>query len=160
LDQQKYNLAVSVEDGRRNEQYMNAVAIITNKVSGIVSSELQALAEDLYGMALFEATMTYLNTTYGGDSDITYVEIQRPLETCPKVKTIPEADLFVTLVSETDLDLGTLGSHRSLKEPYKRSLCLQKMGDLFNPLLQQISGGGRLISPLGRLRRSPWPSIK
>jgi hypothetical protein len=116
---------------------MNAVALITNKVGGIVVSEL------------FEDTMTYLHITYGGDSDITYVEIQRPLDTCPKVKTIPEADLFVTLVSETDLDLGTLGSHRSLKEPYKCSLCLQKMGDLFNPLLQQISGGGPTNLP-------PW----
>lgn len=140
-DELKYNLSIEYQRVKMSTQYEQGLSIIHSKLGPIPGSLVGKFMRNQDSAFMnFEATMRTLKERYERESDVTYAELYNLLDSCPMVNTFEEADLFISLMESTDLDLADVAPGHALTEFQKRAFVLQKFGPMFTNIVESMQG--------------------
>ena len=149
MEGMKYNATLRIERRKITAMYEVGLTTLVAKLRGPPATAVTTIVRSNDPpLTKFNAVLALLNDTYNQDSDTTYLELYRILDCCPFVETHEEAELFISLITETAIDLATLGPQRELSETVKRTFCVQKLGTLFYPLVDRMEGAGGAEEPM------------
>ena len=140
-DELKYNLEVEYQRVKMSTKYEQGMSIIHGKLGPQPASLVgRFMRNQDSAFKNFEATMQALKERYECDSDVTYAELYNLVDSCPMVNTFAEAELFISLVESTDMDMFDIAPERALSDFQKRAFVLQKFGPTFNHILDCMQG--------------------
>jgi hypothetical protein len=156
FDQQRYNAQIRAERTKIIGMYTMATSLIMSKLKGAPRTDCSQFLINRTANPLdtYDEVRNALYSNYGQNTDVAIMELRRRVETCPRVLTHEEAALFIALIGAVNHDLQVLDPARILSEPERRTTCIQKLGPLFESIVEKIEG-----DPMSQIPPLTWAQI-
>jgi hypothetical protein len=155
LDAIKLNMQIRSEARRVNDNYQQGTSLIVSKLAGNPMTDVITYINSNHTpRVIFNLVVARLQLNYNQNGDSTILLLIRKVETCPPVATYDESELFFALIAEIDVDLTSINPARAFTESQKRTFCFQKLGSLFNTLVEKIEEDPALPMTFAQISQS------
>jgi hypothetical protein len=141
-EERQFNMKARTINLKVMSQYQQALSLLSSKLGSTPKSVISAyLRDDLQSVEVnFHAAIAALDRKYASTPLVTVAEMKNRLESCPEVLNLADAEVFISVLNETALDISSVAPAENLTENFKRTLVLQKFGPIFQNITDFMCG--------------------